>query len=149
MNLCHLEHTDLATYLQTYNRGRVVPRGDNIKDDFGCKTVFTEGALASQVPAAKSSTTFLATPERLAKQTVHCRLTHKVYMRDAPETAVASSDGMHHTLDKAPRNRCRANWDKINDRVVPLDRHLYGSTEQVYCGNKHWKTYDTKNVWKQ
>ena len=54
MDICHLKNAELDTKHQKY-KGRVVLRGDNVKDDSGCYAVFTEqGSSASQMTAAKS-----------------------------------------------------------------------------------------------
>ena len=53
MDLCHLKNSELEPQYQKY-RGRVVLRGDSVKDDSGSNAVFTEqGSSASQMTAAK------------------------------------------------------------------------------------------------
>ena len=53
MDICHLKNAELETKHQKY-RGRVVLRGDIVKDDSGSYAVFTEqGSSASQMTAAK------------------------------------------------------------------------------------------------
>ena len=53
MDLCHLEKSELEPQFQKY-KGRVVFRGDIVKDDSGSYAVFTEqGSSASQMTAAK------------------------------------------------------------------------------------------------
>ena len=53
MDLCHLKNSELEPRYQKY-KGRVVLRGDIVKDDSGACTVFTEqGSSASQMTAAK------------------------------------------------------------------------------------------------
>ena len=53
MEMCHLENAGLEPKLQK-NKGRVVLRGDIVKDDSGACAVFTEQASsASQMTAAK------------------------------------------------------------------------------------------------
>ena len=53
MDMCLLKIADLGAKHQKY-RGRVVLRGDIVKDDSGSYTVFTEqGSPASQMTAAK------------------------------------------------------------------------------------------------
>ena len=54
MDICHLMNAELETKHQKY-RGRVVLRGDIVKDDSGSYAVFTEqGSSASQMTAANS-----------------------------------------------------------------------------------------------
>ena len=53
MDLCHLKNSELEPTFQKY-KGRVVLRGDSVKDDSGSYAVFTEqGSSASQMTAAK------------------------------------------------------------------------------------------------
>ena len=53
MDICHLKNAELEAKHQKY-KGRVVLRGDLVKDDSGSYAVFTEqGSSASQMTAAK------------------------------------------------------------------------------------------------
>ena len=53
MDICHLKNAELETKHQKY-KGRVVLRGDTVKDDSGSYALFTEqGSSASQMTAAK------------------------------------------------------------------------------------------------
>ena len=53
MDMCHLKNAELEAKHQNY-KGRVVLRGDIVKDDSGSYAVFTEqGSSASQMTAAK------------------------------------------------------------------------------------------------
>ena len=62
MDLCHLKHSELAEDFQTY-KGRVVFRGDTVKDESGFYAAFTEqGASASQMAAAKFLDTIARMP---------------------------------------------------------------------------------------
>ena len=53
MDICHLKNAELEAKHQKY-KGRVVLRGDFVKDESGSYAVFTEqGSSASQMTAAK------------------------------------------------------------------------------------------------
>ena len=53
MDICHLNNAELEVKHQKY-KGRVVLRGDMVKDDSGSYAAFTEqGSSASQMTAAK------------------------------------------------------------------------------------------------
>ena len=53
MDICHLKNAELEAKHQKY-KGRVVLRGDIVKDDSGSYAVFTEqGSSASEMTAAK------------------------------------------------------------------------------------------------
>ena len=54
MDMCHLKNAELEAKHQNY-KGRVVLRGDTVKDESGSYAVFTEqGSSASQMTASKS-----------------------------------------------------------------------------------------------
>ena len=53
MDLCHLKNSEVEPQFQKY-KGRIVLRGDIVKDDSGSYAVFTEqGSSASQTSGAK------------------------------------------------------------------------------------------------
>ena len=53
MDICHVKNADLEAKHQKY-KGRIVLRGDIVKDDSGSYAVFTEqGSSASQMTAAQ------------------------------------------------------------------------------------------------
>ena len=55
MDICHLKYAELETKLQKF-KGRVVLRGDVVKDDSGAYAVFTEqGSFASQKDCCKNN----------------------------------------------------------------------------------------------
>ena len=62
MDICHFKNAKLETKHQKY-KGRVVLRGDIVKDDSGSYAVFTEqGSSASQMTAAKVMDTISRLP---------------------------------------------------------------------------------------
>ena len=62
MDLCHLKNLELEPQYYKY-KGRVVLRGDIVKDDSGSYAVFTEqGSSASQMTAAKIMDIILRLP---------------------------------------------------------------------------------------
>ena len=52
MDICHLKNAEMEAKHQKY-KGRVVLRGDVVKDDSGSYAVFTEQGSSSQMTAAK------------------------------------------------------------------------------------------------
>ena len=61
VDVCHLKNSELEAQFQKY-KGRVVLRGDLVKDDSGSNAVFTEqGSSASQMTAAKSNGYYIKT----------------------------------------------------------------------------------------
>ena len=78
MDICHVKNAELEAKHQK-NKGRVVLRGDIVKDDSSSYEVFTEqGSSASQMTAAKKSS--ISSPDCRAamdKQQTQYRLTPK------------------------------------------------------------------------
>ena len=63
MDLYHLKNSDLEPQFQKY-KGRVVLRGDIVKDDSGACAVFTEqGSSASEMTTAKLMDVIARRPE--------------------------------------------------------------------------------------
>ena len=85
MDICHLKNAELKNKLQKY-KGRVVLRGDIVKDDSGFYALFTEqGSAASQMTAAKVMDTISRIPG-CAGQAAHAVSAYtQVNMEDAPK----------------------------------------------------------------
>ena len=101
MEVCHLKNAELEPKLQKY-KGRVVLRGDIVKDDPGAYAVFTEeGSSASQVTAAKvmDVTARLPDCDGQAADAVSA-YTHRK-MEDAS------------TLQKNPKSECSDVWIRL------------------------------------
>ena len=63
MDICFLENAELEPTFQKY-KGRVVCRGDIVKDDSGAYAVFTaQGSSASQMTAAKVMDVIVRLPD--------------------------------------------------------------------------------------
>ena len=84
MDFCHLKKSELEPEYQKY-KGRVVLRGDIVKDDAGSYSVFTEqGSSASQMTAAKVIDT-ISRPPACAGHAADAVSAHtQVKMEDAP-----------------------------------------------------------------
>ena len=77
MDICHLKNAELETKHQKY-KGRVVLRGDIVKDDSGSYAVFTEQrSSASQMTAAKVIDVISRLPGAQDKQLTQYRLKPK------------------------------------------------------------------------
>ena len=106
MDLCHLKNSESELQYQKY-KGRVVLRGDIVKDDSGSYTAYTEqGSSASQMTAAKVMD-FISRLPGCAGQAADAVSAHtQVKMEDAPMFGYV--------------------WSSMEDQVVPLERNLYG-----------------------
>ena len=85
MDICHLKNAELETKHQQFS-GRVVLRGDIVKDESGSDAVFTDqGSSASQMTAAKVMDIISRLPG-CARQAADAVSAHtQVSMEDAPK----------------------------------------------------------------
>ena len=85
MDICHLKNAELEPKFQKY-QGRVVLRGDIVKDDFGSHAVFTEhGSSASQMTAAKLMDVISRLPGCAGQPADAVSVHTQVKMDDAPK----------------------------------------------------------------
>ena len=101
MDICHLKNAELVAKHQKY-KGRVVLRGDIVKDNSGSYAVFTEqGSSASQMTAAKIMDIISRLPgcDGQAADTVSAYT--QVKMEDA------------HKLLKIPKSECLDIWIRL------------------------------------
>ena len=112
MDICHLKIAELEAKHQKY-KGRVVLRGDIVKDDSGSYAAFTEqGSSASQMTAAKVMDIISIVPGCAGQAADAVSAYTQVKMEDA------------HKLLKIPKSECPDIW-------IRLPRHKYGAV---------WKT---------
>ena len=85
MDICHLKNAELEEKHQKY-KGRVVLRGDIVKDDSGSYAVFTEqGSSASQTTAAKVMDIISRLPGCAGQAADAVSAYTRVKMEDAPK----------------------------------------------------------------
>ena len=85
MDICHLKNAELEAKHQKY-KGRVVLRGDIVKDDSGSYAVFTEqGSSASQMTAAKVMDIIFRLPGGAGQGADAVPVYTQVKMEDAPK----------------------------------------------------------------
>ena len=101
MDICHLKTAELETKHQKY-KGRIVLRGDIVKDGSGSHAVFSEqGSSASQVTAAKA-TDIVSRLQGCSGQTVDAVPVYtQVKMEDAPKLLKIPKIGMSRHLDSS------------------------------------------------
>ena len=126
MYICHLKNAELEAKHQQY-KGRVVFRGDTVKDDSGSYAVFTEqGSSASQMTAAKVMDIISRLPGCAGQAA------------DAVSAYVRSKWKMLQNYRKFPKSECPdiwirlprhkwpKSWSSMEDPVVLLERSLHG-----------------------
>ena len=126
MDLCHLKNAELAKHLRKY-KGRVVLQEDTVKDEEGHRAVFTEqGASASQLAAAKFLDPISQRPGMVGEASDAVSAHTQVKMTEAPRLLRIPQEACPDIWNTiSPRQRPKG-WDKIEDPVVPLERHVNG-----------------------
>ena len=126
MDLCHLKHAELHKEVQKY-KGRVVFRGDQVKDETGYHAVFTEqGASASQMAAAKFLDTVARMPGMGGQAADAVKAYTQVPLKQAHQLLGLPPEQCPETWISLPKSRQPASWANIVDPVCPLERNLYG-----------------------
>ena len=128
MPLCHVKHSELAKEFHSY-KGRVVFRGDNVKDEQGYLAVFSEqGTSASHIAAAK----FLDALARFDGNDGEDS--------DAMGAYTQAEFAGEETWVHVPRDRWPAHWrGKYERPVCRLRLNLYGHPLAGLYWEKHCK----------
>ena len=114
MDICHLKNAELETNHQKL-KGRVVLRGDIVKDDTGSYAVFTEqGSSASQITAAKVMDIISRLPGAQGQTADATSVYTQVKMEDAPK------------ILKSPKSECPALLDPSTATEVAKIMIQYG-----------------------
>ena len=141
----HLKNAELEAKHQKY-RGRVVLRGDIVKDDSGSYAVFTEqGSSASQMTAAKIMDIISRLPGCDGQAADAVSAYTQVKMEDA------------HKLLKIPKSECPdiwirpppKSWSSMEDPVVPLERNLYGHPLAGLLWERQFEKILLKHGWEK
>ena len=126
MDLCHLKYAELEVGHQKY-KGRVVLRGDIVKDDSGSYAAFTEqGSSASQMTAAKVMDIISRLPGCAGQAADAVSACTQVKMEDAPKLLKIPKSECPDIWIRLPRHKWPKSWSSMEDPVVPLGRNLYG-----------------------
>ena len=102
MDICHLKNAEWEAKYQKKYKGRIVFRGDIVKDDSGSCAVFTEqGSSASQMTAAKIMDIISRLPGCPGQAADAEFAKTQVKMEDAPK------------LVKIPKSECPDIWIRL------------------------------------
>ena len=124
MDICHLKNAELEAKHQKY-KGRVVLRGDIVKDDSGSYAVFTEqGSSASQMTAAKIMDIISRLPGCSGQAADAVSAYTQVKMEDAPKLLKIPKSDCPDIWIRLPRHKWPESWSSMEDPVV--ERNLYG-----------------------
>ena len=125
-DICHLKNAELETKHQKY-KGRVVLRGDFVKDDSGSYAVFTEqGSSASQMTAAKVMDIISRLPGCAGQAADAVSVYTQVKMEDAPKLLKIPKSESPDIWICLPRHKWPKSWSSMEDPIVLLERNLYG-----------------------
>ena len=120
------ENAELEAKHQKY-KGRVVLRGDIVKDDSGSYAVFTEqGSSASQMTAAKVMDIMSRLSGCSGQAADAVSAYTQVKMEDAPQFLKIPKSECPDIWIRLPRLKWPKSWSSMEDPVVPLERYLYG-----------------------
>ena len=126
MDIRHLKNAELEAKHQKY-KGRVVLRGDIVKDDCGSHAVFTEqGSSASQMTAAKVMDIISRLPGCAGQAADAVSAYTQVKMEDAPKLLKIPKSECPDVWIRLPRHKWPKPRSGLEDPVVPLERNLYG-----------------------
>ena len=126
MDICHLKNAEFETKHQKY-KGRVVLRGDTVKDDSGSYAVFTEqGSSASQMTAAKVMDIISRLPGCAGQAADAVSAYTQVKKEDAQKIFKIPKSECPDNWIRLPRHKWPKSWSSMEDPVVPLERNLYG-----------------------
>ena len=126
MDICHLKNAELEAKHQKY-KGRVVLRGDIVKDNSGSYAVFTEqGSSASQMTAAKIMDIISRLPGCDGQAADAVSAYTQVKMEDAHKLLKIPKSECPDIWIRLPRHKWPKSWSSMEDPVVLLERNLYG-----------------------
>ena len=105
MDTCHLMNADMGPQFQKY-KGRVVLRGDIVKDDSGANAVFNEqGSSASQMTAAKVMDVISRLPDCDGQAADAISAYTQVKLEAAPRSLKNRKIGMSRNMDTSPKTQ--------------------------------------------
>ena len=140
MDLCHEKRSALPMHMGKF-KGRVVLRGDNIKDEASFYAVFSEqGTSASHMDGCKFLDALARMPDNDGEDCDAIGAYHQVRlqdMRDHPQMGASFVE----TWVKLPRGRYPKWWDgKYQNPYVKLELNLYGHPLAGLYWEKHCQT---------
>ena len=149
MDICHLKNAELEAKHQKY-KGRVVLRGDIVKDDSGSYAVFTEqGSSASQMTAAKMMDIISRLPGCDGQAADAVSAYTQVKMEDAQKLLKIQKSECPDIWIRLPRHKWPKSWSSMEDPVVPLERNLYGHPLAGLLWKRQFEKILLKHGWEK
>ena len=126
MDICYLKNAEFEAKHQKY-KGRVVLRGEIVKDDSGSYAVFAEqGSSASQMTAAKVMDIISRLPGSDGQAAHAVSAFTQVKKEDATKLLKIPKSESPDIWIYLPRHKWPKSWSSMEDPVGPLERNLYG-----------------------
>ena len=149
MDICHLKNTELEAKHQKF-KGRVVLRGDIVKDDSGSYAVFTQqGSSASQMTAAKVMEIISRLPGCAGQAADAVSAYSQVQMEDDPKLLRIPTSECPDIWIRLPRHKWQKSWSSMEDPVVPLERNLYGHPLAGLLWERQFEKVLLKHGWEK
>ena len=149
MDKCHLKNAELEARHQKY-KGRVVLRGDIVKDNSGSYAVFTEqGSSASQMTAAKIMDIISRLPGCDGQAADAVSAYTQVKMEDAHKLLKIPKSECPDIWIRLPRHKWPKSWSSMEDPVVPLERNLYGHPLAGLLWERQFEKVLLKHGWEK
>ena len=127
-------------------KGRVVLRGDIVKDDSGSYAVFTEqGSSASQMTAAKIIDCRVAMGQAADAVSAYTQ----VKMEDAHKLLKIPKSECPDIWIRLPRHKWPKSWSSMEDPVVLLERNLYGHPLAGLLWERQFEKILLKHGWEK
>ena len=136
MDICHLKNAELEAKHQKY-KGRIVLRGDIVKDDSGSYAVFTEqGSSASQKTAAKVRDIISRLPGCDGQAADAASAKTMVKMEDAPKLLKIPKSECPDIWIRLPRHKWPKSWSSMEDpRLMNLRETVWNRLYQKIMKN--------------
>ena len=149
MDKCHLKNAELEAKHQKC-KGRVVLRGDIVKDDSGAYAVFTEqGSSASQMRAAEIMDIISRLPGCDGQAADAVSAYTQVKMEDAHKLLKIPKSECPDIWIRLPRHKWPKSWSSMEDPVVPLERYLYGHPLAGLLWERQFEKILLKHGWEK
>ena len=142
MDICHLKNAELEAKHQKY-KGRVVLRGDIVKDNSGSYAVLT------QMTAAKIMDIISRLPGCDGQAADAVSAYTQVKMEDAHKLLKIPKSECPDIWICLPRHKWLNSWSSMEDPVVPLERNLNGHPLAGLLRERQFEKILLKHVWEK
>ena len=149
MDICHLKNSELEAKHQKY-KGRVVLRGDIVKDHSCSYAVFNEqGSSASQMTAAKIMDIISRLPGCDGQAADAVSAYTQIKLEDAHKWLKIPKSECPDIWIRLPRHKWPKSWSSMEDPVVPLERNLYGHPLAGLLWERQFENILLKHGWEK